>query len=245
MEGAGLRFTKRGDLDSWGLRSLQSNVLKSCQNTCISRIFGGSSRSLVKVMLHMVNQPLMKVRVSILQSQFVFRAIDLLDDTLLAKLLPELQASTFNTQWYKLIHAPCWRLCAANSIPLDQRSFRKHRQEFLEESFQQLCDGARSVLLSACRPNLIIDPILWLPMTHSERSRTIRWCLGLLPGGVPKSCPYHPYVYFSQSHATEYLHMHTRLCLPRLIVDPLSFLLNHLPQHKYRNSQDVSAWVYC
>ncbi|KAI7905859.1 uncharacterized protein BX663DRAFT_558458 [Cokeromyces recurvatus] len=175
---------------------------------------------------------------------FVFRAIDLPDDTLLAKLLPELHASAFNTQWYKLIQTSCWRLCAANSIPLDKRSFRKHRREFLEESFQQLRDETHSVLLSSCRPNLIIDPILWLPMTHSERSRTIRWRLGWLPGGIPKACPYHPHVHFSRSHATECLHMHTRLFLPRSIADPLSFLLNHLPQHKHRNSQDVSAWFY-
>ncbi|KAI7898058.1 uncharacterized protein BX663DRAFT_582676, partial [Cokeromyces recurvatus] len=117
--------------------------------------------------------------------------------------------------------------------PLNQRSFLKHRQEFLEESFQQLRDRACSVLLSACGPNLIIDPILWLPMTYSERSRTIQWRLGWLPGGIPKACPFHPHVHFSWSHATECLHMHTRLFLSRLIADPLSFLLNHLPQHKY------------
>ncbi|KAI7907295.1 uncharacterized protein BX663DRAFT_495441, partial [Cokeromyces recurvatus] len=87
-------------------------------------------------------------------------------------------------------------LCAANSIPLDQRSFRKHHQEFLEESLQQLHDGTHSVLLSACRPNLIIDPILWSPITHSEHSRTIRGRLGWLPGGIPKACPYYPYVHF-------------------------------------------------
>ncbi|KAI7899741.1 uncharacterized protein BX663DRAFT_520273 [Cokeromyces recurvatus] len=65
-----------------------------------------------------------------------------------------------------------------------------------EESFQQLRDETHSVLLSSCRPNLIIDPKLWLPMTHSERSRTIRWRLGWLPGGIPKACPYHPHVHF-------------------------------------------------
>ncbi|KAI7901586.1 uncharacterized protein BX663DRAFT_419526, partial [Cokeromyces recurvatus] len=81
----------------------------------------------------------------------------------------------------------------------------------------------------------------WLPMTYSERSRTIRWRLGWLPGGIPKACPYHPHVHFSRSHATKCLHMHTRLFLPRSI----SFLLNHLPQHKYQNSQDISAWLYC
>ncbi|KAI7902340.1 uncharacterized protein BX663DRAFT_510788 [Cokeromyces recurvatus] len=39
--------------------------------------------------------------------------------------------------------------------------------------------------------------------------------------------------------------MHTRLFLPRSINrSPFSFLLNHLFQHKYRNSQDVSVWFY-
>ncbi|KAI7904529.1 uncharacterized protein BX663DRAFT_530093 [Cokeromyces recurvatus] len=128
--------------------------LESCQNICIRRVFGGSSQSSVKVILHMVNQPSMK-------AQFVFPTIDLPDDTLLAKLLPELQASTFNTQY-----------------------------------FHQLRGKTHSVLLSACRHNLIIDPILWLPMTHSERSRTIRWRLGWLPRGIPKACLYYPYVHF-------------------------------------------------
>ncbi|KAI7904655.1 uncharacterized protein BX663DRAFT_503098 [Cokeromyces recurvatus] len=54
-------------------------------------------------------------------------------------------------------------------------------------------------------------------MTHSEHSRIIRWRHGWLPGGIPKACPYHPYVHFSRSHATECLHMHTHLFLPRSI----------------------------
>ncbi|KAI7907683.1 uncharacterized protein BX663DRAFT_528432 [Cokeromyces recurvatus] len=148
--------------------------LESCQNTCIRRIFGGSSQSSVKVMLHMVNQPSMKVRVSILQAQFVF--------------------------------------------------------QFLEENFQQLREGTRSVLLSACRPNLIIDPILWLPMTHSERSQTIRWRLGWLPGGIPKACPYHPHFYRWPVMCTilqemGYL-MHDKL--PPPLLDPGRKLLNWL-----------------
>ncbi|KAI7907874.1 uncharacterized protein BX663DRAFT_492294, partial [Cokeromyces recurvatus] len=57
--------------------------------------------------------------------------------------------------------------------------------------------------------------------THSKRSRTIRWRLGWLPEGIPKAYPYHPYVLFSRPHATECLHMHTRLFWPRSIADPL------------------------
>jgi hypothetical protein len=218
--------------------------LESCQNTCIRRIFGGSNRSSVKVMLHLVKQPSMKDRVSLLQARFIFRAIDLPDDTLLATLLPHIQTSTINTQWYKLTRSPCWQLCAADANTLDLHSFRKRREQFLEDKLLQLREDPNSKLLSACRPYRTIDPILWLPMSHSERSRTIRWRLGWLPGGIPKDCPYHPNTHFSRYHATECLQMHSRLCLPRSIEDPLSFLLNLLPHRKPRDPQDASAWSY-
>ncbi|KAI7902509.1 uncharacterized protein BX663DRAFT_511285 [Cokeromyces recurvatus] len=50
----------------------------------------------------------------------------------------------------------------------------------LHSSFHQLRDRTRTVLFSSCGPNLISDPILWLPMTHR----------------IPKVCSYHPYVHF-------------------------------------------------
>ncbi|KAG1139832.1 hypothetical protein G6F37_001288 [Rhizopus arrhizus] len=64
--------------------------LESCQNECIRRISGGSSRSSVNFMLHLIQQPSMTDRVSILQANFLKRFTDLPDDLLLQKLLPHL-----------------------------------------------------------------------------------------------------------------------------------------------------------
>ncbi|KAG1077246.1 hypothetical protein G6F42_024977 [Rhizopus arrhizus] len=112
---------------------------------------------------------------------------------------------------------------------IDQRRFRAIRQEYLQKSFEQRRNNANSVLLSACRGDLKMDPILWLPMTPVERSRLLRWRLGWLPGGPPKPCIYHLFELLTRTHATESLHIHRRLYMPRPVADPLSFLLNLFP----------------
>ncbi|KAI9248565.1 hypothetical protein BDA99DRAFT_525027 [Phascolomyces articulosus] len=43
-------------------------------------------------------------------------------------------------------------------------------------------------LLALCRSELVLDPILWAPMTRKERSCCIRWRIGWLPGDRPKPC---------------------------------------------------------
>ncbi|KAG1254411.1 hypothetical protein G6F68_010863 [Rhizopus microsporus] len=63
-----------------------TNKFEDAQNTCIRRIFGGSSRSSTKVTLHLTNLPSMQERSYILQSQFLLRSFTLLDDTLLSRL---------------------------------------------------------------------------------------------------------------------------------------------------------------
>ncbi|KAI9483403.1 MAG: hypothetical protein EXX96DRAFT_478968, partial [Benjaminiella poitrasii] len=93
-----------------------------------------------------------------------------------------------------------------------------------------------------CKPTLSTVPILWLPMTQTERSRVLRWRLGWLPGGKPKPCPYHPATHFNLTHAIGCLHMHNRLYLPVTVKDPLSFLLNHLPVNKPRLPQSIFIW---
>ncbi|KAG1520629.1 hypothetical protein G6F51_014725 [Rhizopus arrhizus] len=67
-------------------------------------------------------------------------------------------------------------------------------------------------------------------MTYAERSRVIRWRLGWLLGGIPQPCTYHPNVMLTRSHATEYLHMHRRLQMPRTEADTLSFLFESTTQ---------------
>ncbi|KAG1377541.1 hypothetical protein G6F61_006639 [Rhizopus arrhizus] len=114
----------------------------------------------------------MKERTHILQTKFLLRSLDVLDDTLLFQLLPYIRTSARDSQWYKLTTSPLWRLCTVQDVEqIDKRRFRAIRQEYLQNSLEQRRDNTNSVLLSACRVDLKVDPILWLPMTPVERSR--------------------------------------------------------------------------
>ncbi|KAG1028717.1 hypothetical protein G6F57_001337 [Rhizopus arrhizus] len=209
-------------------RELQK--IESCQNQCLRRIFGGTSRSSIKVMLHLVNQPTMKERTHILQAKFLLRTIDTPDDTLMFRLLPYIRTSASHSQWYKLNTSPLWRLCAeTDPDQFDRRKFKVIRQGYLQESFENRRPDTNSILLSACHPQLVVDPILWLPMSYIERNRLIRWRMGWLPGGRPKPCIYHPHDLLTRSHAITCLNMHHRLLMPSTVSDPLSYLLNLLP----------------
>lgn len=46
------------------------------------------------------------------------------------------------------------------------------------------------MLLASTHSTFQVDTILWLPMTHSERSRVLRWRLGWLPGGKQKNASF-------------------------------------------------------
>ncbi|KAG0738641.1 hypothetical protein G6F62_000761 [Rhizopus arrhizus] len=139
------------------------------------------------------NQPTMKERIHILQAKFLLRTIDTPDDTLMLRLLPYIRTSTSHSQWYKLTTSPLWRLCAeTDPDQIDRRKLKAIHQDYLQESFENRRTDTNSILLSACRPQLVVDPILWLPMSYIERSRLIHWRMGWLPGGRPKSCIYHP-----------------------------------------------------
>ncbi|KAG1510472.1 hypothetical protein G6F53_006656 [Rhizopus delemar] len=112
--------------------------LESCQNQCLRRIFGGSRRSSVKVMLHLINQPTMKERTHILQMKFLLRSLNVPDDTLLSQLLPYIRTSASGSQWYKLTTSPLWRLCTVQDVEqIDKRRFQAIRQEYLQNSLEQ------------------------------------------------------------------------------------------------------------
>lgn len=98
------------------------------------------------------------------------------------------------------------------------------RNTFFVDQFRSQRDASDSILLPSCRPSLGIDPILWLSMTCSARSRALRWRLDWLPGDKPKESIFHPHQDRSQ-HAFECLHVHHRLYLSSSVEDPISFLL--------------------
>ncbi|KAG1492508.1 hypothetical protein G6F52_012746 [Rhizopus delemar] len=111
----------------------------------------------------------------------------------------------------------------------DTRSFKTAKRRFLQQNLEIRQQCRTSKQLSHCRRSISIDPILWLPMSKSERSRCIRRRLGWLLGGKPRPCPKHPTQQLSKNHAINCLDMHRRLFMPETVQDPLSFLLNMLP----------------
>ncbi|KAG1144773.1 hypothetical protein G6F37_004758 [Rhizopus arrhizus] len=117
-------------------------------------------------MLHLINQPTMKERVHLLQAKFLMRSITAPEDTLLYQFLPYLRLSTIRSQWYKLSKTPVWKQYAAANVDfLELLTFKDVCKAYIQDNFDSRCNGMNSGLISACRFQLIIDPILWLPMS--------------------------------------------------------------------------------
>ncbi|ORE19337.1 hypothetical protein BCV71DRAFT_242879 [Rhizopus microsporus] len=74
-----------------------------------------------------------------------------------------------------------------------------------------------------------------------KRSCCIRWRLGWLPGGKPRSCLKHPTQQLPKNRAICCLDMHRRLFMPKAICNPLSFLLNMLPLHQLHHNKLIST----
>ncbi|CEP19310.1 hypothetical protein [Parasitella parasitica] len=164
-------------------------------------------------------------RARILQTKYLIRSLQLPDDTLLQRLLPHIKTSASRSTWYKLTAIPLWKECFPILDVLDWPTFNKLKLQFLEDSYKALCTGPYSKLIPTCRPEMIVDTILFLPMTNIERSQVLRWRLGWLPGGIPRPCLSHPLEKFTRTHATECLHMHSRLKMPISVEHSLSYVL--------------------
>ncbi|KAG1169845.1 hypothetical protein G6F70_008094 [Rhizopus microsporus] len=206
----------------------QLHTLEEAQNNCIKKIYGARGKASTKVTLHMSRLPLISERVGILQTQFLFRSLYLPEDALLACLLPCIR-NIRGSQWYALSRAPLWKTLLSTTKEPDIRSLKAAKRRFLQQNLEirQRCRDSK--LLSNCRRSISLDPILWLPMSKSERNRCIRWRLDWLPGGIPRPCPKHPAQLLFKKHAVSCLDMYRRLFMADTIRDPLSFLLNMLP----------------
>ncbi|KAG1178107.1 hypothetical protein G6F70_007913 [Rhizopus microsporus] len=174
-------------------------------------------------MLQLTKLPTMTERVHILQAQFLLRSLSLPDDTLLACLLPHI------------------RLSKGHSHCLDKRLLKKLRLQYLQDNLEQRRAARNSGLLSLRRPKISLDPILWLPMSRIDRSRCVRWRLGWLSGYKTVPCARHQSELFTKQHAIHCLNIHRRLQILETTTDPLSFLLNRLPNSKPRSRQLPAA----
>ncbi|KAG1128454.1 hypothetical protein G6F42_005961 [Rhizopus arrhizus] len=199
-----------------------SKQLEDVQNVCLRRIFGGSHTSSIA---------------------FLLRSLTLPEDALLHHLPPHIRQPRSHSQWYRLSRSPIWKRCLPDPESLDRRSLKLIQRDYRQGNLDNKRSTHASVLLQHCRPTISLDPVLWLPMSKSERSRCIRWRLGWLPGGRYKACPRHPDQSFTKAHTIHCLQMHRRLMMPETISDPLSFLLNMLPTKKHRSPNTTLSWT--
>ncbi|CEG74667.1 hypothetical protein RMATCC62417_09838 [Rhizopus microsporus] len=206
-------------ITTFNLREIQS--LENYQNQCIRQIFSGRLSTSTKIMLHLTNLPNTKDRISILQAQFLFKASFLPVDALLTKLLPYIQSQRIS-KWFQLSKSSLWTSISNERLDTTSHNNFIRKRQFLIDSHRSKLREKSSKLLSHCCNDLIVDPILRIPMIRSERLRCVRWRLGWLP-----------------------LDMNTRLQLPKSIDDPLSYLLNLLSPtlltKKARKS--IVAWL--
>ncbi|KAG1149208.1 hypothetical protein G6F37_005796 [Rhizopus arrhizus] len=73
-------------------------------------------------------------------------------------------------------------------LPSSDTRLKTFFRQYRERQVISLVISTTQVLLRACRPALMVDPILYVPATRAERSLLVRWCLDWLPGR-PEDCP--------------------------------------------------------
>jgi hypothetical protein len=219
-------------------------ALEKAQDTCLRLAFGGHKKSSTAVFKHMTNLPAMSDRVELLRFKMVVRAKQLPRDTLLATLIRHCRHHSF--RWPKLVKASkLWSRVpgATDSAKLTRMnqevdSDRKLSLQMRQEAHNARLDDpeiAAPVLLAACRRELKVDPILYLPMSDYARSRLRRWRMGWLPArkvGCPRCGAGHA----SRNHLIACLDVARRLGVPASSrPNPLDFFLNtYLPEKKVR-----------
>ncbi|KAI8148068.1 hypothetical protein BJV82DRAFT_497712, partial [Fennellomyces sp. T-0311] len=88
-----------------------------------------------------------------------------------------------------------------------------------------------------------IDPILWLPMSPSERMRGIRYRLSWLPSGKSTPCSHCRLPSsMNRRHLVTCVSIHDTLNMPHDIGDSISYLLNRLPKKPPRPQAVRNYW---
>jgi hypothetical protein len=189
-------------------------------------------------------------RVEFLRFMMIIRTKQLPEDTLLATLIRHCRHHSF--QMPKLVAASkLWSRVpgATDGTKLNKviRELNYERNLLLEmrqdahNARMDSTDVAPPVLLNACRRELKVDPIMYLPMSHYARSRLRRWRMGWLPARRV-GCHYCGADHASRSHLIVCLDVARRLGVPSSsLPNPLDFFLNtYLPEKKVRLHSPLS-----
>ncbi|KAG2220858.1 hypothetical protein INT45_010920 [Circinella minor] len=146
------------------------NTLQEAQNTCLRKIYA--------------NLEYMIDRVTTLQAKFIFRSYHMPDDVLFPTfLLPHVRQTKGLRSWTSIIRKnKIWKSLDTTTQPdrttVTTSDLKTAIKQHLKSTHIQRCQRENSKLLNQCRQQLEIDPILWLPMTPTERNLCIYYRLG-------------------------------------------------------------------
>ena len=161
--------------------------LEALQNRLVGMFIGSHWTTVAK---HITCLPSMRHRYNTLVTRYAVRSEFLPDDSLLVLLQESLRQSRLDRLLY--------RNALYLSLPEDHASLSKNDlRNFCWNAWQDKVDHQREasaatgtlVLLRACRASTLTpDPILYLPMGRTARSRLVRWRLGRF-SNMNEECP--------------------------------------------------------
>lgn len=151
-------------------------------------MFIGSNRT--KVAKHITCLHGMVHRYNTLVSRYVLRARYLPPDSLVILLRDSVRYSRLNEL---LVKNPLYKSLPDPLPPsagLIRNHFINHWQNYFDEQMVKSASNGKDVHLRACRPSVSQpDPILYLPMSTTARSRLVRWRLGRTTAMAREECP--------------------------------------------------------
>ncbi|KAG2192553.1 hypothetical protein INT47_012777, partial [Mucor saturninus] len=165
----------------------EMSKLDTLQNSLVSMFVGSKHTTVAK---HITCLPGMLHRYNTLVTKYVLRSEHLPEDSLLILL----QESLSQTRLGNKLQTNALYTSLPDPIPTSPIILRNHYRDY----WQNFCDDQRAhhattgknVLLRASRPSTSVpDPILYLPMNNSDRSRLVRWRLGRFTAMERNECP--------------------------------------------------------
>ncbi|KAG0820575.1 hypothetical protein G6F19_012390 [Rhizopus arrhizus] len=162
----------------------QVQEIERLQDRCLRMMVGGHATSSTLIIKHMTTLPSMHHRIDVLTTRFCLRARFLPGSCLLSLLSSTLPVSRIKVHLDK---NPLF-LALPSPPPSSDARLKTFFRQYRERQVISLVTSTTQVLLRACRPALVVDPILYVPASRAERSLLVRWRLGWLPG-KPEDCP--------------------------------------------------------
>ncbi|KAL9536483.1 hypothetical protein MBANPS3_012619 [Mucor bainieri] len=166
-------------------------ALDAVQNRLVGMFVGSSWYNVAK---HLTCIPSIKHRYNVLATRYALRATTLPDDCLLVLLRRSLRFICQNPLYLSLPDPPPSSSAGLNAI------FDSAWQDQVDRQLAAAAVSGTQTLLRACRPCAFRpDPILYLPLGRSARSRLVRWRLGRFTN-MREECPCMSGEFISRDH---------------------------------------------